>query len=92
SDTLTGDERFARTFSVGLAQAMQGVPRTIINAVIHPDDIEELARLTDEAIRTGAPFRAEYRIRRAHDSYLWVQANGQCEFDSHGEPYRFPGV
>ncbi|MCZ7171480.1 hypothetical protein NK326_24125, partial [Salmonella enterica] len=57
SDTLTGDERFARTFSVGLAQAMQGVPRTIINAVIHPDDIEELARLTDEAIRTGAPFR-----------------------------------
>ncbi|WP_064574177.1 hybrid sensor histidine kinase/response regulator [Cupriavidus gilardii] len=92
SDTLTGDERFARTFSVGLAQAIQGVPRTIINAVIHPDDIEELARLTDEAIRTGAPFRAEYRIRRAHDSYLWVQANGQCEFDSHGEPYRFPGV
>jgi PAS domain S-box-containing protein len=91
-DTLTGDERFARAFSVSAEQAMHGMSRSITTHAIHPDDRAPVERMTQEATETGKPFRAEYRIRRAHGDYLWVQANGQCEFDAHGAPYRFPGV
>ncbi|MFL9920029.1 response regulator [Paraburkholderia fungorum] len=90
--TVTGDERFARTFSFSLEEAAQGVPRSAATQMIHPDDQPLNERMTTEAVRTGQPFRAEYRIRRPDSDYMWVQANGQCEFDEHGEPTRFPGV
>ncbi|NMM04552.1 response regulator [Paraburkholderia sp. RP-4-7] len=90
--TVTGDERFARTFSFPLEKAAKGVERNAAAQVIHPDDQPLNDRLTIEAMRTGQPFRAEYRIRRPDGDYMWVQANGQCEFDEHGEPTRFPGV
>jgi PAS domain S-box-containing protein len=90
--TVTGDERFARTFSFPLEEAAKGVERNAATQVIHPDDQPLNDRLMIEAMRTGQPFRAEYRIRRPDGDYMWVQANGQCEFDEHGEPTRFPGV
>ncbi|MGP8434895.1 response regulator [Paraburkholderia fungorum] len=92
SGTVTGDERFARTFSFPLDEAAKGVERHAATQVIHPDDQSLNEQLTSEAIRTGAPFRAEYRIRRPDGDYMWVQANGRCEYDEHGEPTRFPGV
>ncbi|MFM0607969.1 response regulator [Paraburkholderia sediminicola] len=90
--TVTGDERFARTFSFPLEEAATGVERNAATQVIHPDDQPLNDRMTIEAMRTGQPFRAEYRIRRPDGDYMWVQANGQCEFDEQGEPTRFPGV
>ncbi|WP_144151340.1 response regulator [Paraburkholderia sp. BCC1885] len=92
TDMLTGDERFARTFGMAAEQARQGVTRTATGESIHPDDLEYAHRLTTESIQTGKPYRAEYRLRRADGEYIWVQANGQCEFDADGAPYRFPGV
>jgi PAS domain S-box-containing protein len=92
SDTLTGDERFARTFAITAEQAVQGIARTVTGDVIHPDDLEQAHRLSVEATQTGQRYRAEYRIRRPDGEYIWVQANGQCEFDASGAPYRFPGV
>ncbi|MEX3857893.1 response regulator [Paraburkholderia sp. BR10923] len=89
---VTGDERFARTFSFGRDTASKGVTRDAATQIIHPDDQELNDRLTAEAIRSGEPFRAEYRIRRPGGGYMWVQANGRCQFDEHGEPTRFPGV
>ncbi|MGF6448418.1 response regulator [Paraburkholderia youngii] len=89
---VTGDERFARTFSFGRDTASKGVTRDAATQIIHPDDRELNDRLTAEAIRSGEPFRAEYRIRRPGGGYMWVQANGRCQFDEHGEPTRFPGV
>ncbi|MFM0319769.1 response regulator [Paraburkholderia nemoris] len=90
--TVTGDERFARTFSFPLEETAKGLERNATTQVIHPDDQSLNDRLTVEAMRTGQPFRAEYRIRRPDGEYMWVQANGRCEFDEHGEPTRFPGV
>ncbi|MEZ0603649.1 response regulator [Paraburkholderia sp. IW21] len=90
--SVTGDERFARTFAFPLEEATKGVERNAATQVIHPDDQALNDRLTLEAMRTGQPFRAEYRIRRRDGDYMWVQANGQCEFNEQGEPTRFPGV
>jgi len=92
SDLVTGDERFARTFSVPPASALAGIKRERMRELIHPDDLAQVEALMHDALRTGEPFRTEYRIRRPDGSYLWAQANGRCEFDAHGEPYRFPGV
>ena len=89
---ISGDERFARTFSFLQEEAAKGVERDAATQMLHPDDQALNDQLTAEAIRTGEPFRAEFRIRRPDGDYLWVQANGQCEFDGHGEPTRFPGV
>jgi signal transduction histidine kinase/DNA-binding response OmpR family regulator len=60
--------------------------------MIHPDDQSLLERLSADALQEGKPFRAEYRIRRPDGDYVWVQANGQCEFDEHGQPTRLPAV
>ncbi|MGY8525605.1 response regulator [Paracidovorax citrulli] len=92
TDQVRGDERFARTFAVGIAEAEAGVPRTGVSRSIHPDDFPDVEQLTMDAVRTGKPFRAEYRIRRPAGDYMWVQANGQCQFGDRGEPLRFPGV
>ncbi|HEY1609537.1 MAG TPA: response regulator [Paraburkholderia sp.] len=92
SDRVSGDERFARTFSVPPATALAGIERTLMQQQIHPDDLAQLETVTRDAVRTGEPVRMEYRIRRLDGSYVWTQANGRCEFDAQGEPYRFPGV
>jgi len=92
TDLLTGDERFARTFSVPPATALAGIPRERTLEQIHPDDLAQVEALTRDAVRTGEPFRTEYRIRRPDGAYVWAQSNGRCEFDAQGEPYRFPGV
>ncbi|MFM0309345.1 response regulator [Paraburkholderia sp. RL17-383-BIF-A] len=89
---VSGDERFARTFSFPREEAAKGIDRHAATQMLHPDDQPLNDQMTVEAMRTGAPFRAEYRIRRPDGDYLWVQANGRCEFDEHGEPTRFPGV
>jgi len=89
---VSGDERFARTFSFPREEAAKGIERCAAAQMLHPDDQALNEQLTLEAMRTGEPFRAEYRIRRPDGDYLWVQANGRCEFDEHGEPTRFPGV
>ncbi|MGF6673764.1 response regulator [Paraburkholderia sp. WSM4174] len=89
---VTGDERFARTFLFARDKASKGVARDAVTQMIHPDDQALNDRLVVEAIRSGEPFRAEYRIRRPDGGYMWVQANGRCQFDEHGEPTRFPCV
>jgi PAS domain S-box-containing protein len=89
---ITGDERFARTFSFSVEEAVSGVDHSAATRMIHPDDQSLLERLSTEALQECKPFRAEYRIRRPNGDYVWVQANGQCEFDEHGQPTRFPAV
>ncbi|WOD15267.1 response regulator [Paraburkholderia kirstenboschensis] len=89
---ITGDERFARTFSLSVDETARGVDHRAAARMIHPDDQSLLEHLTTKALSGGKPFRAEYRIRRPNGDYVWVQANGQCEFDDNGVPTRFPAV
>ncbi|MEK1939500.1 MAG: PAS domain-containing protein [Pseudomonas sp.] len=92
NDQLSGDERFARTFSYPLEQPLDDLPIADANAVIHPDDFPRVLRMVQYTLEQGGPYNAEYRIRRADGEYTWVQASGRCEFDSDGKPLRFPGL
>ncbi|MFY0729889.1 ATP-binding protein [Pseudomonas sp. NFX15] len=92
ANVLSGDERFARTFSYPPGQDLQNLSQDVAESRIHPDDrgwVNERVTLT---VETGEPYNVEYRIQRPDGSYLWVLASGCCEFDAQGEAFRFPGV
>ncbi|WP_434601184.1 PAS domain-containing protein [Pseudomonas sp. Z4-7] len=92
ADTLSGDERFARTFGYPSECSLDALPIEIARQRIHPDDLADVEQRVDLTVRTGAPYSAEYRVRRGEGEYLWVLASGRCEFDALGKPLRFPGV
>lgn len=92
SNVLSGDERFARTFSYPAEQLLDNLPQDIAEAHIHPDDLSWLQEQVRQSMATGEPFNAEYRVIRPDGNYLWVLASGCCEFNEQGEPFRFPGV
>ncbi|MFC4158941.1 PAS domain S-box protein [Chitinimonas lacunae] len=89
---LTADRRFAQTFGLDDALADRGLPIEALMEAIHPDDRETAVERRHEAMARGSAYRAEYRVRQADGSYLWVEANGHCELDENGRPLRFPGV
>ena len=91
-NVLSGDERFARTFTYPPDQNLVNLPMDIAESRIHPDDFSWVQDQVEQAVKTGEPFNAEYRVRRPDGSYLWVLASGCCEFDEQGKPLRFPGV
>lgn len=45
-------------------------------AMLHPDDQERSRRIWEESVRTGTPYRAEYRVRAADGSYRWHLSQG----------------
>lgn len=92
ANTLSGDERFARTFSFPAEQNLTDLPADLAGSRVHPDDRSWVKEQVDKSVSTGVPFNAEYRVLRPDGSYLWVQASGCCEFNEQGEPFRFPGV
>lgn len=91
-NTLSGDERFARTFSFPATRNLADLSPEIAQALIHPDDRRWVQEQVDQSVASGAPFNAEYRVQRLDGAYLWVLASGCCEFNEQGEPFRFPGV
>jgi len=92
ANKLSGDERFARTFSFSADQDLADLPPDLAEARIHPDDLSWVQEQVTQSVETGDAFNAEYRVLRPDGSYLWVQASGCCEFNEQGEPFRFPGV
>ncbi|VVP26949.1 PAS domain-containing sensor histidine kinase [Pseudomonas fluorescens] len=92
ANKLSGDERFARTFSFPADQDLADLPPDLAEARIHPDDLSWVQEQVNQSLETGEAFNAEYRVLRPDGSYLWVLASGCCEFNEQGEPFRFPGV
>ncbi|WP_455924511.1 PAS domain-containing protein [Pseudomonas putida] len=91
-DRLSGDERFARTFSYPPQWDLDQLPSAFAMERIHGDDRERVRELIDQAVRAGKPYSAEYRVLHVDGSYRWVQASGRCDYDDNGQASRFPGV
>jgi PAS domain S-box-containing protein len=92
ANVLSGDERYARTFSYPPGQDLQNLSQEIAESRIHPDDRCWVQERVTLSVETGEPYNVEYRIQRPDGSYLWVLASGCCEFNEQGEAFRFPGV
>ncbi|MNH90070.1 Blue-light-activated protein [compost metagenome] len=92
ANVLSGDERFARTFSYPAGQDLSNLSQAFAETRIHPDDRNWVQERVKLSVETGEAYNVEYRILRPDGSYLWVLASGCCEFNEQGEAFRFPGV
>jgi PAS domain S-box-containing protein len=60
--------------------------------LVHPDDRERVRQLTNEAIKTGKPMTAEWRVLWRDGSVHWIAGRWQVLMDHSGEPSRMIGV
>ncbi|MFN8594064.1 MAG: PAS domain S-box protein [Thermomicrobiales bacterium] len=68
-----------------------GRPRFLTSRV-HPDDLEQVAAATEEAIREGKPFLGEFRVRAADGRWVWVLDDAILIRDSEGRASHWQGV
>jgi PAS domain S-box-containing protein len=91
ANQLFPDRNFSKLFALSEATANGGPLEAHLEA-IHPDDVEEVTRLIQEAIETGKPYQANYRVRTTTGEYRFVVARGKVEYDDKGSPARMLGV
>jgi PAS domain S-box-containing protein len=58
---------------------------------IHPEDAPATLRAYDDALEKEAPFRLEYRLRRANGEYRWMIDQGEPRFAPDGTFLGFVG-
>jgi PAS domain S-box-containing protein len=76
----------------GLPPGSFGGTLTAFENLIHPDDRERVAELTQELIRTGQPVETEWRAVWPDGSVHWIAGRGQVLMDESGKPSRMLGV
>lgn len=90
-DIVVGNQELAREFGLDPEATSRGISIETFFAAVHADDSPLLTELVTEAVKTGQPFQAEYRIGRGED-VRWVLARGRCRRDAAGQPTRLTGV
>jgi PAS domain S-box-containing protein len=58
----------------------------------HPADKAGTLEIWQECLRTGAPYRVEYRLRHRSGAYRWVLGRAQCARDAEGRIFRWFGT
>ncbi|PTM51764.1 bifunctional diguanylate cyclase/phosphodiesterase [Phreatobacter oligotrophus] len=61
-------------------------------ASVHPDDVAMVKRVWGQAITEGDTYEAEYRIRVANGSWLWIRARGTKVPAATGEGFEWVGL
>ncbi|MBK4737566.1 PAS domain S-box protein [Noviherbaspirillum pedocola] len=92
ANRVIADRNLQTLFGVSTAAADGGVPLEAFTRAIHPDDLAEVNRRLDEAIRSGSSYEAAYRVRRADGAWRHVIARGRAEYATDGRALRLPGV
>lgn len=54
-------------------------------SIIHPDDVEIVERVVNDAVAQKKPYTIEYRIIHADGSIRYVYERGQATFDAEGD-------
>ena len=62
------------------------------NGMFHPDDQERAWTLWKHSLRTGAPYRIEYRLKHRSGHYRWVLGRAQAMRDEAGQITRWYGT
>jgi PAS domain S-box-containing protein len=69
-----------------------GTPTAFFESLIHPDDRERVRSLSNQAMKTGSPTNAEWRVVWPDGSVHWISGSWQVFMDTSGEPSRMIGV
>lgn len=60
--------------------------------LVQPDDREGVLRTREAAVREGAPFSHDYRIKRPDGSIRWVHSRADLIRDEAGAPFKLIGI
>jgi PAS domain S-box-containing protein len=52
------------------------------NAIIHPEDVEEINEAWQQSLSTGEPYKFEARMRSKDGDYLWHSVSGEPVYDN----------
>jgi PAS domain S-box-containing protein len=72
-------------------QATRALGRAWLNEV-HDDDRERVRARWDDAIRTGEPYEAEFRVRVDGEQYRWLRVRAMPVRDERGVIVRWIGI
>jgi PAS domain S-box-containing protein len=61
-------------------------------SIMHPDDVETVARNAVAAVEAHRPYTNEYRVIDRNGEIHWVMAKGQATYDEDGEPLYLDGT
>jgi PAS domain S-box-containing protein len=73
---------------------VEGTPRlsSVLNAIIHPDDLGTISTLYAHALATGQPLAATHRMRRFDGKYRWVETRASAMRDGNNAIVQWNGV
>ncbi|MGB0166653.1 MAG: ATP-binding protein [Luteibaculum sp.] len=91
TSTWTGSDRFYEIF--GFDKSKEPFTTLEFQAIVHPDDYEEVMRVFGQALQNKEDFNAEYRcIQQKTGETIWVRSTSKVEYNSEGTPLRILGV
>ncbi|QSX01073.1 ATP-binding protein [Haloterrigena alkaliphila] len=91
ANVVTADEFLAESYGMESELAAEGAPMATFFEPIHEDDTATTWEQLERALETGT-FAAEYRVRDADGTVMWVVSRGEVEYDRTGEPVRLNGA
>ncbi len=89
---VTANAELARLHDVDVAIAAEGAPWKTLVANMHPGDHDWFEDAVRYALRTGEPFREDYRVLARDGTVRWISARGRSLCDADGGAIRFAGV
>jgi PAS domain S-box-containing protein len=72
--------------------SLDGKTPEFVKDLIHPTDRQRVARLIQQALKTGRPTEGEWRAIWPDNSVHWIVSRWQVLMDDSGEPSRVVGV
>ncbi len=90
-DRVVADGNLMRLFDVSESDVAGGPLARYLRA-IHPDDLSEAQDRLAEAVRSGEPLEATYRVCRSDGSIRYLIARGRAEFGPDGQASRLSGI
>ncbi len=92
TDKVMTDKRLAETFGLAPGSSEAGLPLKDFVLAIHGDDRDRVSQDIERTLKTGEPFRSEYRLPQSDGSTRDVFARGRLVPGDGTRPTRFPGV
>jgi PAS domain S-box-containing protein len=93
-DVLTGRVNWSdETYRIyGLTPQEYPIDIAVVRRMIHPEDLESVFRVAEEAVRGGLRTDTEHRIVRAGGEMRTVHSQGDLKRDASGQPYQMFGT
>lgn len=91
NDVVTADGFVAESYGIDPATAAAGAPIDVFYDAIHEEDRERTIDRVEQALEETVELRAEYRVRNADGTVMWLVARGAVEYDD-GTPVRMTGA